>query len=59
MSQPQSSSDGSSSTAYPGRRFGQIVKLKPEFIDEYKKVHAAVWPEVLEQIKDCNINDCA
>lgn len=43
---------------YPGRRFAQIVKLKPEFVDEYKKVHAAVWPEVLKQIRDCNIVDC-
>lgn len=42
----------------PGRRFAQIVKLKPEFIDKYKEVHAAVWPEVLKQIKECNIVDC-
>ncbi|KAL7621251.1 hypothetical protein AAE478_008568 [Parahypoxylon ruwenzoriense] len=33
------------------RRFAQIVKLKPEFVDKYKEVHAAVWPEVLQQIK--------
>lgn len=43
----------------PGRRYAQIVKLKPEHIDEYKKVHAAVWPDVLKQIKDCKIEDCA
>jgi L-rhamnose mutarotase len=42
----------------PGRRYAQIVKLKPEFYDEYKKVHHAVWPEVLKQIKDCKIEDC-
>ncbi|KAK3363676.1 hypothetical protein B0T25DRAFT_442288 [Lasiosphaeria hispida] len=46
-----------SRTRHPGRRFGQIVKLKPEFIGEYKEVHAAVWPEVQKQIKDCNIQD--
>lgn len=40
------------------RRIAQIVKLKPEFIDKYKEVHAAVWPEVLQQIKVCNIQDC-
>ncbi|KAI0848232.1 rhamnose mutarotase [Daldinia vernicosa] len=39
------------------RRIAQIVKLKPEFIEKYKEVHAAVWPEVLEQIKACNIED--
>ncbi|RYP49952.1 hypothetical protein DL769_011019 [Monosporascus sp. CRB-8-3] len=41
----------------PGRRIAQIVKLKPEFVDKYKKVHAAVWPDVLQQIKVCNIQD--
>lgn len=41
----------------PGRRFAQIVKLKAEHVDEYKKVHAAVWPEVLKQIKDCKMED--
>ncbi|KAM0322686.1 hypothetical protein ACHAQA_009277 [Verticillium albo-atrum] len=40
-----------------GRRIAQIVKLKPEFIAEYKKAHAHVWPEVLKQIKQCNIED--
>lgn len=44
---------------FPGRRFAQIIKLKPEHVDKYKEVHAAVWPEVLKQIKDCNIQDCA
>jgi len=43
---------------YAGRRIAQIVKLKPEFVDKYKEVHAAVWPEVLRQIRDCNIRDC-
>jgi len=42
---------------YQGRRFAQIVKLKPEFEEKYKECHANVWPEVLKQIKDCNIED--
>ncbi|KAJ2903722.1 L-rhamnose mutarotase [Zalerion maritima] len=41
----------------PGRRIAQIVKLKPEHVERYKEVHAAVWPEVLKQIKSCNIED--
>ncbi|TAQ85224.1 hypothetical protein B7494_g6461 [Chlorociboria aeruginascens] len=40
-----------------GRRIAQIVKLKPEFADKYKECHGNVWPEVLKQIKDCNIED--
>lgn len=43
----------------PGRRVAQIVRLKRQRVDEYKACHAKVWPEVLKQIKDCNIEDCA
>ncbi|CAN8100123.1 unnamed protein product [Discula destructiva] len=41
----------------PGKRFAQIVKLKPEHYAKYKEVHAAVWPEVSKQIKRCGIVD--
>lgn len=44
---------------YKGRRIAQIVKLKPEFVAKYKECHAKVWPEVLKQIRDCKIEDCA
>jgi hypothetical protein len=56
--QEESSSMSSGKVKNPGRRYAQIVKLKPEHVDEYKKVHAAVWPEVLKQIKDCKMEDC-
>jgi L-rhamnose mutarotase len=45
------------SQKYNGKRVGQIIKLKPEFVKEYKECHAKVWPEVLKQIRDCNIED--
>jgi len=32
---------------YQGKRVAQIVKLKPECVEEYKKCHAKVWPDVL------------
>jgi len=32
------------------RRFGQLIGLKPEHFDAYVEAHAAVWPNVLEQI---------
>ncbi|CAJ2503906.1 Uu.00g113000.m01.CDS01 [Anthostomella pinea] len=69
-SKPSSPSTGTSSPPQPGanqrdstrqrtsgKRVAQIVKLKPEFVAKYKEVHAAVWPEVLQQIKVCNIRD--
>ena len=34
-----------------------VIKVKPEKADEYKKLHAAVWPDVLKKIKDCNIEN--
>ena len=40
------------------RRIHQIVKLKPEHYEEYKRCHQAVWPEVLQQIKASHIEDC-
>ena len=41
-----------------GRRIAQIVKLRPEFVQQYKDCHANVWPEVLKQIRECGIRDC-
>jgi L-rhamnose mutarotase len=38
-------------------RYGQVLGIKPEKIEEYKQLHAAVWPGVLKKIKDCNIRN--
>ena len=39
------------------KRYGQIIGVKQEKLEEYKKYHAAVWPEVLEMIRQCNIRN--
>ena len=39
------------------QRMGMIIGVKPDKIDEYKRLHAAVWPEVLTQIKASNIRN--
>ncbi|MBN2273092.1 MAG: L-rhamnose mutarotase [Bacteroidales bacterium] len=39
------------------RRFGQTIRLKPEKADEYTEHHQAVWPGVLQMIKECNISN--
>jgi predicted TIM-barrel fold metal-dependent hydrolase/L-rhamnose mutarotase len=39
------------------KRYGAVIGLRPEAIAEYKRVHAAVWPKVLEQIKRSNISN--
>ena len=39
------------------KRFGQVIGLKPEHLNEYVVAHAAVWPGVLERIHQSNIRD--
>ena len=39
------------------KRFGQLIRVRPEKYEEYKKYHAAVWPEVLKQIRKSNIRN--
>ena len=38
-------------------RYGMVIGINPEKIDEYKKLHAAVWPGVLKKIRECNIRN--
>ncbi|MGI9488020.1 MAG: L-rhamnose mutarotase [Geminicoccaceae bacterium] len=38
-------------------RIAKIIRLKPEAIDEYKKIHADVWPGVLAMIAKCHIKN--
>jgi L-rhamnose mutarotase len=39
------------------KRYGSVIKVKPEAIEEYRRYHAAVWPAVLERIRKCNIRN--
>jgi L-rhamnose mutarotase len=39
------------------KRYGSIIGLHEEKIEEYKKLHAAVWPEVLSMISACHISN--
>ncbi len=34
-----------------------VIGLRPEKMAEYKKLHAAVWPEVLKMIRQCHIRN--
>lgn len=38
-------------------RYGMVLRLRPEFEQEYLEYHKAVWPEVLELIRDCNVRN--
>ena len=39
------------------QRMGFVLGIKPEAIAESKRIHAAVWPEVLAMIEACNIRN--
>jgi L-rhamnose mutarotase len=39
------------------QRIGMVIGLKPDRIDEYKRLHADVWPQVLATISASNIRN--
>lgn len=39
------------------QRYGMVIKVKPEMLEEYKRLHANPWPDVLKMIAECNIRN--
>lgn len=39
------------------RRFCQRAWLKEDKVEDYRRLHAAVWPEVLEAIRESHIRN--
>lgn len=39
------------------QRMGFVIQIKPERLAEYKHLHANVWPDVQDKIRDCNIRN--
>ena len=39
------------------QRMGQVIKVRGEYLDEYKKLHAAVWPDVLAVISRAKLQN--
>lgn len=39
------------------KRYGSVIGLRSEKVAEYKKLHAAVWPDVLKIIHECGIRN--
>lgn len=39
------------------RRMGMCIDVKAEKIADYKRLHAAAWPEILARITACNIRN--
>ena len=39
------------------KRYGSLIGLRDEKLEEYKTLHAAVWPDVLRMITACHIRN--
>lgn len=39
------------------QRFGWVIGLRGDKVEQYRRLHAAVWPAVLEMIKACHIRN--
>ena len=39
------------------KRFGMVIRVKPDKLAEYKRYHAKVWPEILTMIRKCNMRN--
>ena len=39
------------------KRYGQVIRIRPEKAERYKELHAAIWPEVAAMIAECNIKN--
>lgn len=38
-------------------RYGMVIRVKPDKVEEYVQLHRAVWPEVLDCIRKSNITN--
>jgi L-rhamnose mutarotase len=36
---------------------GQVIRVRPEALAEYRRIHEAVWPEVLDLLTACHITN--
>ena len=38
-------------------RHGSVIKIRPEKLEEYRRLHSAPWPQVLATVSACNIRN--
>ncbi len=43
--------------AAPVRRFGAVIALRPEKEAQYRELHARVWPDVLERLRNSHFRN--
>lgn len=40
-------------------RIAQIIRVRPEMLAEYRRLHAECWPEILAMMRQQNIRNCS
>jgi len=38
-------------------RYGSILRIRPEYKEEYKKAHDEIWPELAQEIRKAGIRN--
>ncbi|NND05982.1 MAG: L-rhamnose mutarotase [Saprospiraceae bacterium] len=41
----------------PPKRYGSVIRIKPEMVEKYRELHAEPWPEISAQIYRNNIRN--
>jgi L-rhamnose mutarotase len=39
------------------QRYGMVIGVRPDKIEEYKRLHAAVWPEIISKLRQVNVRN--
>lgn len=39
------------------RRMGHVIGIRPDYLEEYRRLHAKVWPQVLERLRRSHITN--
>ena len=39
------------------QRYGSVIRVRPERVEEYRRLHAAVWPGVAEAIRAAHLEN--
>ena len=42
---------------HTAKRYGSVIRVKPDRLEEYRHYHEKVWPSVLKTIKACHIRN--
>jgi L-rhamnose mutarotase len=37
--------------------YGMVIGLRADKVEDYRQLHAAVWPDVLRMIKECHLQN--